>query len=166
MSDFIDDMSDAEEVIEDAAPKLESESGQILSVEAENFMCHKKFSITFGRNLNFITGANGSGKSAVVAAIQLCLGANARTTGRASNLASFIREGSNDPAIIRVSLHNNGADRYRPDLYGNVIIIERKIALKGAATFRLMGDNNKVVYNDGKDIPAILKRFNIIHVVY
>ena len=155
MSDIEDDDS------EDVAPKLESESGQIVSVEAENFMCHKKFSITFGRNLNFITGANGSGKSAVVAAIQLCLGANARTTGRASNLASFIREGSNDPAIIRVTLHNDGSDAYFPHLYGPKIVIERKIPLKGGATYRLISATNKVISTDGKDIAPILKRFNI-----
>ena len=64
-----------------AKSSMKPETGQILSVEAEDFMCHKKFSIKFGRNVNFVTGANGSGKSAIVAAIQLCLGASAKTTG-------------------------------------------------------------------------------------
>lgn len=45
------------------------EAGMILKVHMENFMCHSKFTITLGKMLNFITGANGSGKSAVVAAI-------------------------------------------------------------------------------------------------
>lgn len=60
------------------------EAGMILKVHMENFMCHSKFTITLGKMLNFITGSNGSGKSAVVAAIQLCLGASARRSGRAS----------------------------------------------------------------------------------
>lgn len=37
------------------------EAGMILKVHMENFMCHTKFTVTLGRMLNFITGANGSG---------------------------------------------------------------------------------------------------------
>ena len=37
------------------------EAGQITSIYVENFMCHRKFSLNFGRHLNFITGRNGSG---------------------------------------------------------------------------------------------------------
>jgi hypothetical protein len=80
------------------------EAGMVLKVHMENFMCHSKFTVTLGRMLNFITGANGSGlrfpslrspahlfegKSAVVAAIQLCLGASARRSGRASRYSYF-----------------------------------------------------------------------------
>jgi hypothetical protein len=38
------------------------EAGMILKVHMENFMCHTKFTVTLGRMLNFITGANGSGE--------------------------------------------------------------------------------------------------------
>ncbi len=38
-----------------------SEAGIILKVDMENFMCHKKFVITLGKRVNFITGQNGSG---------------------------------------------------------------------------------------------------------
>ena len=37
------------------------EAGQIVQVDLENFMCHRKFSIEFGGHLNFISGSNGSG---------------------------------------------------------------------------------------------------------
>jgi hypothetical protein len=37
------------------------EAGMILKVHMENFMCHNKFTVTLGRMLNFLTGANGSG---------------------------------------------------------------------------------------------------------
>lgn len=57
---------------------------------AENFMCHHRFTIKFGRYVNFVTGENGAGKSAIVAAIQLCLGANARTAGRATALGTDV----------------------------------------------------------------------------
>jgi hypothetical protein len=39
------------------------EAGQIMTVSVQNFMCHRKFTMNFGRHLNFITGRNGSGKS-------------------------------------------------------------------------------------------------------
>jgi hypothetical protein len=48
------------EVLEDR--KIPFEAGIILNVSVENFMCHRKFSLSFGRHLNFITGRNGSGK--------------------------------------------------------------------------------------------------------
>jgi hypothetical protein len=39
------------------------ETGQIIKIHVENFMCHRKFTMDFGRHLNFINGANGSGQS-------------------------------------------------------------------------------------------------------
>lgn len=44
-----------------SSEKSISEAGQILSVYVENFMCHRKFELKFGRHLNFVTGRNGSG---------------------------------------------------------------------------------------------------------
>ena len=84
------------------------ESGMILEVHMENFMNHRKFSLKLGKLVNFVTGQNGSGKSACVAAIQLCLGATASKTGRASNMAKMVRHGSSGPAICRVTLLNEG----------------------------------------------------------
>ena len=40
-------------------------------VYCENFMCHKKLEMRFVRNVNFINGQNGSGKSAILAALQV-----------------------------------------------------------------------------------------------
>lgn len=37
------------------------ESGQITSVYVENFMCYRKCTVSFCKNLNFVTGSNGSG---------------------------------------------------------------------------------------------------------
>ena len=39
------------------------ETGQIKKIHMENFMCHRKFTMDFGRHLNFINGSNGSGQS-------------------------------------------------------------------------------------------------------
>jgi AAA15 family ATPase/GTPase len=75
------------------------EAGIVEVIFMQDFMCHRKLTVNFGRcvhnhtplrthasqhllrHVNFITGANGSGKSAIVAALQLCLGCTARKTG-------------------------------------------------------------------------------------
>jgi predicted ATPase len=68
--------------------------GQIKELHMLNFMCYKNFAIQFHpTHMQIVTGANGSGKSTIANAICLCLGAQARTTGRTSNVQSFIRKG-------------------------------------------------------------------------
>ncbi len=81
-------------------------------------MNHRKFEMTFGNHLNFVNGKNGSGKSAIAAAIQICLGGKTTSTGRGKSLKSLIREGSHNNAIIRITLSNEGSDAHLPDKYG------------------------------------------------
>jgi len=73
---------------------LAAESGIIESVTCTNFMCHTKLHIPLGPLINFIIGHNGSGKSAVLTALTLCLGGKATATNRGQNLKSFVKEGT------------------------------------------------------------------------
>ena len=125
--------------------RTDYEAGQIISIKVIDFMCHHKLSLDFGRHVTFITGDNGSGKSAIVAALQLCLGATANNTGRGRNLSAFIREGSDGPAIVQLKLRNEGADAFKPDQYGHTITIERRINKSGSAGYKFMDKNGKVV---------------------
>lgn len=84
------------------------------------------------------------GKSAIAAAIQLCLGASAKVTGRGTKLDGLIREGSNGPAIIRVTLLNEGSDAYLPDVYKNRIVIERTINKNGVGTYQIKNKDMEV----------------------
>ena len=70
-----------------------AENGIIELVECVNFMCHKYFEMKLGPLINFIIGNNGSGKSAVLTAITICLGGKASSTNRGQSLKSFIKEG-------------------------------------------------------------------------
>ena len=70
-----------------------ADNGIIESVTCTNFMCHTFLEVTLGPLINFIVGHNGSGKSAVLTAIMLCLGGKATSTNRAGNLKGFIKEG-------------------------------------------------------------------------
>jgi len=70
-----------------------AEFGIIEEVRCTNFMCHEQLTVTLGPLINFIIGHNGSGKSAVLTALTLCLGGKATATNRGQNLKSFIKEG-------------------------------------------------------------------------
>ena len=72
---------------------LPAENGVIESVTCINFMCHKHFDVKLGPLINFITGHNGSGKSAILTAITICLGGKATSTNRGGSLKSFIMNG-------------------------------------------------------------------------
>lgn len=68
--------------------------GTIARVEVVNFMCHKYLKVDFGPKINFVIGHNGSGKSAILTALTIALGANASTTNRAKTVSSLIKEGT------------------------------------------------------------------------
>ncbi len=72
---------------------MPADNGIIESVTCVNFMCHSKLHVSFGPLINFIIGHNGSGKSAVLTAITLCLGGKASNTNRGQSLKNFIKEG-------------------------------------------------------------------------
>lgn len=69
------------------------ENGIIERVDCFNFMCHEHLSMELGPLINFIVGKNGSGKSAVLTALTLCLGGRAAATNRGQSLKNFIKEG-------------------------------------------------------------------------
>jgi structural maintenance of chromosomes protein 6 len=116
--------------------------GQIKEIELENFMNHKKRYLKLGPNLNFITGHNGSGKSAFAVGLQVCLGAKSE---RSSRLSGLIREGSSGPAKVRVTFSNVGSDAYHPLVYGNTISIERRIYSSGTSQYFILNQKKEVV---------------------
>jgi ATPase subunit of ABC transporter with duplicated ATPase domains len=69
------------------------ENGIIESVTCINFMCHTRLEVSLGPLINFIIGHNGSGKSAVLTALTICLGGKASSTNRGQSLKDFIKEG-------------------------------------------------------------------------
>jgi chromosome segregation ATPase len=49
--------------------------------------------VDLGDKINFITGQNGSGKSAILTAIAIALGGKAKFTNRASSISKLLKEG-------------------------------------------------------------------------
>jgi hypothetical protein len=140
------------------------EAGVIQKIYMENFMCHRKLGVDLCRNINFIHGPSGSGKSAVLAAIQICLGAGARRTNQAKNLKDLVRKeaasGNDAPAQakIRVTLHNEGGGGYKHDIYGDTITVERTISLNGGYNgYKLLNHEGKEKSRSKKDLDDMLK---------
>ncbi|CAI0404527.1 unnamed protein product, partial [Linum tenue] len=103
-----------------------SGAGTIKRIRLENFMCHSNLQIELGPRVNFITGQNGSGKSAILTAICVAFGSRAKGTQRASTLKDFIKTGCSH-ATVEVVIKNEGHDAFKHDIYGNSIILERRI---------------------------------------
>ncbi|EEY55332.1 structural maintenance of chromosomes protein, putative [Phytophthora infestans T30-4] len=140
------------------------EMGVIEEIYCENFMCHRKLRVTLSPHINFITGENGSGKSAIIAAIQICFGASARTTHRGKNIKSFIRHGCDGNAFVRVTLRNDdgaGSDAFQADKYGKKIIVERLIRRDGSAEYRLKSEKGMLVSKLKSELEAMMDHLNI-----
>ena len=138
-----------------------SSAGLIKEIYCENFMCHKKLSIGFGRRINFINGSNGSGKSAILAAMQICLGASAKQTHRGNKLGDLVREGHEGTACVIVKLVNEGTDAFRHDLYGDTIQIRRKFGRKGGGKLELLGEDDVRHSTDRKELRSLLDSLKI-----
>lgn len=124
-------------------------------------MCHENFVLEFGPRLNFIIGHNGSGKSAILTGISICLGAKASETNRGSSLKDLIKEGANS-CHIQVVLANEGDEAFEPGKYGSEIIIERVLRRDvQSAPYTLRSENGKKVSQKKADLDAILDYHNI-----
>ncbi|KAJ5152855.1 uncharacterized protein N7482_009333 [Penicillium canariense] len=137
-----------------------AEHGILERVECYNFMCHNHFSVELGPLINFIVGKNGSGKSAILTAITLCLGGKASATNRGQSLKSFIKEGKENASII-VRIKNQGDGAYLPDDYGKSIIVERHFSKSGSSGFKIKGDNGRIVSTKKAELESITDYFSL-----
>ncbi|CAI1603086.1 hypothetical protein SEUBUCD646_0L04230 [Saccharomyces eubayanus] len=138
----------------------ESPSGYIKKVILRNFMCHEHFELELGSRLNFIVGNNGSGKSAILTAITIGLGAKASETNRGLSLKDLIREGCYS-AKITLHLDNSKYGAYQQGTFGNEIIVERTIKRDGPASFSLKSENGKEISSKKKDIQTVVDYFSV-----
>jgi chromosome segregation ATPase len=127
----------------------------IEEITCTNFMCHAHLSIGIGPLINFIIGHNGSGKSAVLSALQICLGSRAGATNRGQSLKELIKQDT-ERATLRVRIKNQGELAYLPDLYGKSIIVERHFSKSGTSGFSLRNADGKQVSTKKSDLDDIL----------
>ena len=128
----------------------------IESITCINFMCHVKLHVELGPLLNFIVGENGSGKSAVLTAITLCLGGKASATNRGGSLKSFVKEGTEHASLV-VRLKNQGEDAYKPDLYGDSIVCERWFTKSGSSGFKVKSAAGRIISTKKAEVDDIVE---------
>ncbi|KAF1920540.1 hypothetical protein BDU57DRAFT_465075 [Ampelomyces quisqualis] len=139
---------------------IATDSGIIEEIQCINFMCHEHLTVTLGPLINFIIGHNGSGKSAVLTALTICLGGKATATNRAQNLKSLIKEGK-DHSSVQVRIKNQGALAYKPKEYGDSITVERHFNRTGTSGFKLRDHNGKVMSTKKAELEDILDAFSM-----
>lgn len=147
-----------EKRMKEYSQNIAAEQGVIEEVFCRNFMCHSKLRIKLGPLINFIIGHNGSGKSAVLTALTMCLGGKATATNRGTNLKSLIKEGQ-ESASLAVKIKNRGDAAYKPELYGCSIIVERNFSRNGTSGFKLKNADDKVISTKKNDLDDILDFF-------
>jgi len=138
-----------------------AECGVIEEVQCKNFMCHANLTIRLGPLINFIIGHNGSGKSAVLTALQLCLGGKATSTNRGQSLKHFIKTGA-EQATLTVKIKNQGETAYQPDTYGNSIIVERTFSRAGTSGFKIRREDGKVISTKKGDLDEVLDALTLM----
>uniref|UniRef100_A0A1S4N1W6 Rad50/SbcC-type AAA domain-containing protein n=1 Tax=Pediculus humanus subsp. corporis TaxID=121224 RepID=A0A1S4N1W6_PEDHC len=138
---------------------LEVLAGKIECLQITNFMCHSNLEIKFNSMINFITGRNGSGKSAIMTALIVVLGGTATITGRGSGLSDFIKKGENW-AKISITLLNEGHNSYKKEYYGSKIIISRNISKTGSNSYVCKSENGVIVSKKKEEVDKIILAFN------
>jgi chromosome segregation ATPase len=133
-------------------------NGILESITCVNFMCHERLHCDLGPLLNFIVGENGSGKSAILTAITLCLGGKASSTNRGGSLKNFVKEGCERASLI-VKIKNQGEDGYRRDLYGDSILVERHFSKNGASGFKVKSEMGAIISTKKSEVDEIVEYY-------
>ncbi|EMS60344.1 hypothetical protein TRIUR3_28851 [Triticum urartu] len=107
-------------------------AGTISRIRLENFMCHSSLHIELGEHVNFITGQNGNGFLDTVFAHHL--GILKVTQSLRLGLIPVDPNKLASYAAIAVDINNQGEDSFKPDLYGNLIKLERRITESSSST--------------------------------
>lgn len=134
--------------------------GIIESVQLKNFMCHSKLDFSFSENTNFIIGRNGSGKSAILTALIVGLGGKANAASRGTSVKSMVETGKRT-AEVTIKLRNVGRDAFNQEVYGDSIIINRKLSADGASQYKIKSSSGTVVSSKKDELLQILDQFNI-----
>ncbi|XP_038976573.1 structural maintenance of chromosomes protein 6B isoform X4 [Phoenix dactylifera] len=152
-------MGDSRDFAEPRGNSARSGAGIISRICLENFMCHSSLQIEFGDWVNFITGQNGSGKSAILTALCVAFGCRAKGTQRAASLKDFIKTGCSY-AAIHVEIKNQGEDAFKHEIYDDLIILERKITESTSSIILKDCQGKKVAYRKG-ELDELVEHFNI-----
>ncbi|XP_018392244.1 PREDICTED: structural maintenance of chromosomes protein 6 [Cyphomyrmex costatus] len=143
---------------DDAVQNEECTAGKVKKIRVNNFMCHDALEITLNENVNFIVGRNGSGKSAILTALTVGLGARANVTSRGTSVKEFIKKGRNS-ATVEITLVNKGDTAYKPDIYGDTIIVLRTIGT--TSSYKIKNWRGEIISTKRDELDNIITMMNI-----
>ncbi|KAI3389165.1 hypothetical protein SNEBB_009721 [Seison nebaliae] len=132
----------------------------VKEISATNFMCHDNLQIKLGSGLNFVTGRNGAGKSAIMTALVIGLGERAGTMSRGTSYKHLIKRGKHK-ATIHIIISNTGICAYQPEVFGEVIYVDRVLTHSGLNEVIISNEWKKVISKKAKDLKNLTFRMNI-----
>ncbi|XP_066139567.1 structural maintenance of chromosomes protein 6 [Euwallacea fornicatus] len=139
----------------------ERRAGTINYIILKNFMCHSFLDVDLRqKNINFLVGKNGSGKSAILTALIVGLGGRANLTNRGTSIKNFIKVGK-PSSNIEIQLYNEGPMAYHPKKYGKTITISRNITASGGGSFKVKAESGAVISTHAKEVVNITTTLNI-----
>ncbi|KAG5311912.1 SMC6 protein, partial [Pseudoatta argentina] len=148
----------SKQIEDDAVQNEEYTAGKVKKIRLHNFMCHDALEITLNENVNFIVGQNGSGKSAILTALTIGLGARANVTSRGTSVKEFIKKGRNS-ATIEITLVNKGDTAYKPEVYGNIITVLRTIGT--TSSYKIKNWRGEIISTKRDELDNIISMMNI-----
>ncbi|XP_018057117.1 PREDICTED: structural maintenance of chromosomes protein 6 [Atta colombica] len=148
----------SKQIEDDAVQNEEYTAGKVKKIRLHNFMCHDALEITLNDNVNFIVGQNGSGKSAILTALTVGLGARANVTSRGTSVKEFIKKGRNS-ATIEITLINKGDTAYKPEVYGNIITVLRTIGT--TSSYKIKNWRGEIISTKRDELDNIISMMNI-----
>ncbi|EKC98079.1 nucleus protein [Trichosporon asahii var. asahii CBS 8904] len=116
---------------EDVIPSADYVAGSVVRIKLKNFMTYDFVEFHPGPHLNMILGPNGTGKSSIAAAIAIGLAFPPKIMGRAHDLKSYVKQGS-EVAAIEIELKGRRGKR-------NSIVHREFSRVDDKSTFRLNG---------------------------
>ncbi|XP_055331389.1 structural maintenance of chromosomes protein 6-like [Paramacrobiotus metropolitanus] len=130
-------------------------AGGIMRVEIENFVCFDKRDLDLHPYVNFISGTNGSGKSTLAKAIAIALGSQLTPRKSHMKMEHYIKADSSS-ATIRLHINNQGTNRYRPNEFGDSLLLTRTISKRGLDGYLLSRlDGSRPVKGRAKFLEAV-----------
>ena len=109
----------------------------------------------------FLVNHTLGGKSSVLTALTVGLGGKTSFTNRGTNIESLIHEGCEE-ASITVTIFNHGENSYKPEFYGERIIVTRTIRRNSGSSYKITGVlSAKNVIKAKEEVSAICDVFNI-----
>lgn len=134
-------------------------SAWLESIKLENFMSHRIFEIKFNRYITVVTGLNGSGKSAILAALMVVFGSRSKDTGRGANVTNLIKEGESVAYITAtIRLPEGPANGLYAQRYGDHVTIIRRITKSARTTqFKDSEGHSVAIKEPSKELDALAR---------